>query len=168
MYESNPENHLYSGYRERAPEEKVLPAWTDSVLTLYNCSHTHAQQKCSPFYCRSSPYIGSYFTFCSILSFHPYLQTKDHYIQGYRTPRLINWCLDWGISITLRKLIYVQTIRTRHQLENSPLTSRQNICIHLSTTETKEYPRTRKGKCVNKKGCPCPYKKGKRDYMNAG
>ncbi len=135
--------------------------------TLQMPSHTHPT-KCSPFYCRSSPYIGSYFTFCSILSFHPYLQTKDHYIQGYRTPRLINWCLDWSISITLRKLIYVQTIRAQHQLENSPLTSRQNICIHLSTTETKEYPRTRKRKCVNKKGCPCPYKKGKRDYLNAG
>jgi hypothetical protein len=111
-------------------------------------------------------FIGSYFTFCSILSFHPYLQTKDHYIQGYRTPRLIDWCLDWCISITLRKLIYVLTIRTQHQFENSPLTSRQNICIHLSTTETKKYPRTRKRKCVNKKGCPCPYKKGKRDNLN--
>jgi len=140
-----------SSWGKSAPRPNTL-----CFNTLQMLSHTHST-KCSLFYYRSSPYIGSYFTLWSILSFHPYLQTKDHYIRGYRTPGLIDWCLDWCISITLRKLIYVLTIRTQYQFENSPLTSRQNICIHLSTTETKKYPRTRKRKCVNKKECTCPY-----------
>jgi hypothetical protein len=46
------------------------------------------------------------------------------------------------------------------------LNTTETIFIHLSTTETKDNPRTRKRKCVNKKGCLCLRQKGKRDYMN--
>ena len=40
------------------------------------------------------------------------------------------------------------------------------MTLHLSTIGTKDNPKMRKRKCVNKKGYLCPYQKGKRDYMN--